>query len=359
MRGAPRDDAGTGSRLDPVPRSPFGSELKKRYVFALGALYGLLMRLAFGLPLFASSGRSDAACTAMLWSFVCLVPFLIGTLTVYFSGSRPRTLGYAFIAPWLPIMAFVGGTALLLIEGSICIAMALPLFLGVSSLGGVVMWLVLKLYRPSASAMSVLLVLPLLLGVWERGQPLPDAIQRADASIQIDASPEAIWRLINDADAIVPAEMQDGLAYRIGLPYPQSAKTVATPQGRVRKLRWDKGVRFDEPIAAWEENRYIRWTYSFPEGAIPRDALDEHVAIGGKYFDLVDTSYRLTPVGQGTRLDIRVTYRISTNFNWYANAWGRVLVNDAARTILQFYKHRVEASRVGAAVNDNGATDGV
>lgn len=338
------DMEGVGPEPPSVPRSGFGSGLKKRYAFAFGALYGLLMRGAFGLPLFATGGRSSAASEAMLWSFVCLVPLLIGALTVYFSGGRQRSLGYAFIAPWLPILAFVGGTALLLIEGSICIAMALPLFLGVSSLGGVAMWGVMKLYRPSVSAMSVLLFLPLLVGLWEREQPLPDMLQVADASVQIDAPPEAIWTLINHADAIRPVEMQSGLAYRIGVPYPQSAETVDTPQGRVRKLRWDKGVRFDEPINAWEENRFIRWTYSFPEGAIPADALDEHVVIGGKYFDLVDTSYRLTPAGTGTRLDIHVTYRVSTNFNWYANTWGRLLVDDAAETILQFYKHRAEAS---------------
>ncbi|MFC5569424.1 SRPBCC family protein [Lysobacter yangpyeongensis] len=326
--------------------SGFGTALKKRYVFAIGAVYGLLMRLAFGLPLFAAGGRSNAASEAMMWSFVCLVPFLIGSLTVHFSGGRRRTLGYALVAPWLPVLAFVGGTALLMIEGSICIAMALPLFLVVSSLGGVVMWAVLKLYRPSASAMSLLLVLPLLLGLWEREQPLQDRVQSTDASVQIDAAPEVIWKLINDAQAIRPSEMSQGLAYRIGVPYPESARTVATPQGRVRKLRWDKGVRFDEPIEAWQENRYIRWRYSFLPGAIPPEALDEHVVIGGKYFDLVDTSYRLTPVGSATRLDIRVTYRVSTNFNWYANAWGRLLVDDAARTILQFYKRRAEADGV-------------
>jgi hypothetical protein len=180
-------------------------------------------------------------------------------------------------------------------------------------------------------------------GLWERDQPLPAALHTADASVQIHANPEAIWRLINDARAIQPGEMEKGLAYRIGLPLPQSAQTIKTVQGRVRKLRWDRGVKFDEPISDWRENRYIRWTYSFPPGAIPADALDEHVVIGGRYFDLVDTSYQLTPQGEETRLDIHVTYRISTNFNWYAETWGRVLVDDAAGTILGFYKRRAEA----------------
>ncbi|MEO6103991.1 MAG: SRPBCC family protein [Pseudoxanthomonas sp.] len=334
-----------------MPVAGFGSNLQKRYVFLAGAAYGLLMRMVFGMPFFGSSELNSSASQAMLWSFVCLVPLLIGALTVYFPGGRQRSLVYALIAPWISILMFVGGTALLLIEGSICIAMALPLFLATGSVGGLAMWGVLRFYRPSPSTMAMLLVLPLLGGAWERNQPLPQVLHTADASLQVAAAPEEIWQLINHAYSIQPAEMREGLAYRIGVPYPQSAQTVETAQGRVRKLRWDKGVRFDEPISDWEENRFVRWSYSFPPDAIPADALDEHVLIGGKYFDLVDTSYRLTPMGTGTRMDIHVTYRISTNFNWYANLWGRVLVDDAARTILRFYKRRAEAADQPASVS--------
>jgi hypothetical protein len=325
------------------PSSTFGSGLKKRYVFLAGAGYGLLMRLVFGLPFFGSAENKDSASAAMLWSFVCLVPLLVGALTVHFSGGRERSIVYALVAPWLSILLFVAGTAVLLIEGSICIAMALPIFLGISSLGGLGMWGVSRFYRPSTSVMGSLLVLPLLIGSWESNQPLPQVLESADASMRIEASPAVIWKLINHAEGIQPIEMEEGLAYRIGVPYPLSAQTVETAQGRVRKLRWDKGVRFDEPISDWRQDRFIRWSYSFLPGAIPPEALDEHVVIGGKYFDLVDTSYRLTPEGPATRLDIHVTYRISTNFNWYAKLWGRVLVDDAADTILGFYKRRAEA----------------
>lgn len=338
------DHAGAALPADPAPQSGFGTDLKKRYVFLIGALYGLAMRLMFALPLFAEHPGLAGAGEAMLWSFVCLVPMLIGALTVYFSGGRPRTWTYAIVAPWVPVLAFVVGTAVLLIEGSICIAMALPLFLGLGSVGGLAMWGVLKAYRPSPATMGALLALPLALGWWERGQPLPDALHHSDASVLIQAPPEAVWRQINRVDAIQPAEMREGLAYRIGMPYPQSAQTEGTSDGRVRRVRWDKGIGFDEPILDWEENRYVRWGYSFPPGTFPPEALDEHVVIGGRYFDLVDTSYRLTPQGAATRLDMRVSYRISTNFNWYANAWGRWLVGDSARTILRFYKQRAEAS---------------
>ena len=138
--------------------------------------------------------------------------------------------------------------------------------------------------------------------------------------------------------------MAEGWAFRIGVPHPIEAVTVDTDNGRVRKLRWEQGVHFDEPILDWNENRYIRWRYVFAPDSIPLGALDEHVTIGGRYFDLIDTSYRLDPEGDGTRLSIHVSYRVSTGFNWYAARLARLLVDNSAQTILAFYQHRSEAA---------------
>jgi hypothetical protein len=312
-------------------------------VFALGAGYGILMRLVFGIaPFLNTPGMSNLASGPMLFSFVVLVPLLIGVHTVYAARARSPGLGSALVMPLLPTLCFVAGTALLLIEGSICIALALPIFLVAAAAGGLICWLVLKVVQPRPGVVNSLLLLPLLAGALETRLPMTQELQTAQASVRIAARPEAIWQLINHATDIRPDEMKSGLAYRIGLPYPLAAITDSTDHGRVRRLQWDHGVRFDEPIQDWEENRYIRWTYAFKPDSFPPGALDEHVLIGGRYFDLIDTSYRLTPEANGTRLDIVVHYRVSTHFNFYASWWGRTMVDDAAATILNFYKVRAE-----------------
>ena len=319
------------------------------HLFLAGAAYGLLMRAVFMLPLFKHSNAGSAS-GAMLGSFLFLVPLLIGMLTVYRLAPAQRTWGKALLLPWIPTLLFVAGTALLLIEGSICIVMALPIFLATASLGGLVMWLVMKFAVPPKSVVSSFLVLPALAGLFERDLPLRDVRETSDASVHIAAPPQAIWRLINRAERIAPAEMAAGWAYRIGVPHPLEAVTVDTAGGRVRKLRWEQGVHFDEPILDWDENRYIRWRYVFAADSIPPGALDEHVAVGGRYFDLIDTSYTLDPEGDGTRLSIHVTYRVSTGFNWYAARVARWLVDDSARTILAFYQRRCEGpARVAVA----------
>jgi hypothetical protein len=328
-----------------TPATPVAPWPNLFYLFIAGAVYGLMMRAVFGLAMFQGTHVSDAG-GAMLGSFLLLVPALIGMLTVYRLAPARRTWGKALLLPWVPTLLFVAGTALLLIEGSICIVMALPIFLILASFGGFLMWLVMKFSKPSTAVMSSFLLLPVVSGLYERTLPLPDALQTSDASIHIAAPAAAIWQLINRAEHIAPAEMADGWAYRIGVPHPLEAITVAEDGVRVRKLRWEQGVHFDEPILDWDENHYIRWRYVFAADSIPPGALDEHVTIGGRYFDLIDTSYRLEPETDGTRLTIHVSYRVSTRFNWYAARLARWLVDDSARTILAFYQHRGEMTGV-------------
>jgi hypothetical protein len=69
------------------------------------------------------------------------------------------------------------------------------------------------------------------------------------------------------------------------------------------------------------------------------------VMIGGHYFDMHDTSFTLTPVATGTRLKVQTHYRVSTQFNFYADAVAQLLMGDMLETDLVFYKRRSEAAQ--------------
>lgn len=328
--------------MSPPEAEPKRPSKDGRFLMAIGisTAYGMLARLAFGLYKPLQSALPHAG-GAMLVSFLFLTPFVVGMLMVYVDRARMSWLK-AIFSPCIPMLLVLLLSALTAIEGSICILLAAPIFLIMSAIGGAIMFGALRLAVPRARHFCFVLLVPLLLGYGERDLPLPDAMRVSTASVHIDAPPARIWQLINDAEGIQPSEMAQGLAWRIGVPFPVSALTVDSTAGRVRKLRWQKGVHFDEPIVDWQENRLIRWTYRFAADSIPPGALDEHVQVGGKYFDLVDTSYQLEPEQGGTRLSIRVSYRVTTQFNWYAVPLARLLVGDAANTILHFYKRRCE-----------------
>ncbi len=125
--------------------------------------------------------------------------------------------------------------------------------------------------------------------------------------------------------------------------------TVDTPEGRVRQVQWQKNVHFEEIVTEWQPNRLLKWRFRFSPDSFPAGALDDHVMIGGQYFDLRDATYTLTPREGGTELRVEVSWRLSTRFNWYADRVMQMLLNDASENILRFYKARSEANGNGGS----------
>jgi len=105
-----------------------------------------------------------------------------------------------------------------------------------------------------------------------------------------------------------------------------------------------KGIHFDQIADVWQPNQQVRWVYRFSSDSFPAGALDEHVQIGGAYFDVLDTEYSLKPVREGTELRVRLSYRASTAFNWYARPIAEYLAGNFEEAALKFYAHRAQSS---------------
>ena len=295
------------------------------------------MRLVF----FGNPGSSYAAMTA---AFIYLSPLIVGAITVYVAETRQRrSWGYYLLAPFLANILYVVGTLLANIEGLICAVVIIPLFAALGAVGGLLMGVVCRVTKWPKQTLLTVAVLPLILGPLESGVPLPDRIAMVERTIVLNAPPEEIWRQIMNAQDIRPEEVGRAWLYRIGVPLPLGGTTRQTPTGLVRRVTMGKGIYFDEIITDWEENRYLRWTYRFHDDSFPPYALDEHVVIGGHYFDVKDTSYTLTPRGELTDLTLRMRYRVSTRFNWYADPVARFLMENLGESNLEYYRNRSES----------------
>jgi hypothetical protein len=308
-------------------------------IMCVGAFYGVSMYSLFGRLFGSPSGASPV----MLWSFLAFVPLALGLLVSRLARRRARS-GVAATGGIVTgaIFLFVFAAGAVLREGTVCIVMALPIFLVLALCGMVLGALVARLDGGKDRLNGFVLVLPLLLGAAE--QRVTPAAQelRVQRSVLIHAAPAVVWQLINYPTGIAPRELDGGVAYRIGVPYPIEARTLQERVGGQRRLLWQRGVRFTENITDWQPMRHIAWTYQFDADSFPPGSLDDHVVIGGRYFTLTDTDYTLTPEGRATRLTVNVGARVSTTFNWYAGAWARFLVADTATASLGFYQHRAE-----------------
>jgi uncharacterized protein YndB with AHSA1/START domain len=327
------------SNAPPEPRLPFSPG----WPIGVGALAGVALRLLFS----AAPGRPFSA---MAFGFVIFAPLAVGAVTVYIGErQRRRSADYHAIASALATALFVAGTLFIEIEGWICAIIILPLFALLGLVGGLVMLAVCRLTNWPTSTLSCIVALPLVLGAFETQIPLPDNVLAIERSVVIDAPPETVWRELIDARDIRADEIDGAWLFRIGVPVPLEGQLL---EGRgldspmpARRVRMAKNVYFDEVVTDVLPNERIRWTYEFYPDSFPPNALDDHVRVGGLYFDVRDTSYTLTPRGDTTELAMRIDVRVSTHFNWYANPVARFLIGNLAESNLGYYKRRSEGSR--------------
>ncbi len=76
---------------------------------------------------------------------------------------------------------------------------------------------------------------------------------------------------------------------------------------------------------------------------IPSATLDEHVVIGGKFFDVLNGTYKLEQLSDSTcRLHLYSHFKLTTTFNWYATVWAGWIMDDIQDNILQVIRRRAE-----------------
>ena len=303
-----------------------------------GILYGIAIRLVF-------SGEAGGPYNAMMSSFTLLVPVLVGAVTIMVAElTSRRSWSYYFWTAAGANVLFVIGTLALTIEGLICCILAVPLFAVLGGIGGLLAGVLCRQKQWPRHSVLGLSILPLTLGALEQHVPLPNTVLTAEESRTVSAPPGEVWEHLLFAKSIQPDEMHAAWMYRIGVPLPRSATSEGRDHQLVRHITMGKDIHFDQVSTIWESGRRVLWTYRFTKDSFPPHALDDHVRIGGRYFDVIDTEYVIKEVPNGCVLRVVMHYRVSTNFNWYVRPIAYFLVVNFEKTALAFYAHRAEAN---------------
>lgn len=307
-----------------------------------GALFGVALRLVY-------MGDSMSPYGPMMGAFIYLAPFAVGAVTVYLAERQARrTWGYYLGAGFGSTALFVIGTLLIMIEGWICAIVIIPLFAAIGMLGALVMGIVCRLTNWPKQTVYSLALLPLLLGAIEPTANLPTRLRTIERTVVVDAPREVVWNQLMNIRDIHHEEVGDGIAFRIGAPAPLSALSGEQPGGQhMRRISMGKHVYFDQIEIERREQEFIHWSQRFYPDSFPPGSFDEHVVMGGEYFDIDSVSYTLMPQGEHTQLKMSLHYRISTRFNWYAEPVARIVLGNAEEVILGLYERRSEARAAG------------
>ncbi len=282
-------------------------------------------------------------------SFLILLPLAMGYLTVYYvERLQANTFFYWMTLPWLPMTFALLGTYLALWEGLICIVMFAPIGYLFSSVGGVTAGFIARANRTAAAKNSLLaciIVLPILVGPIEGTIPTQRDIRSVESEITIAAPAATVWSNIARVPAIQRNELTPSWSRKIGFPDPIEATLSREGVGGVRHATFRGGVLFVETVNVWEPQQRLQ--FSIRVGNIPPTTLDEHVTVGGKYFDVLQGEYQLEPLADGsTRLHLISHHRLDTDFNWYAHLWTDAVMRDIQRNILRVIKNRCESGFV-------------
>ena len=312
----------------------------KNTLIAIGipTLYAVILRLLFGIDTW------NDLFSVMSVTFLFLLPTIVGALTVYLSHpEKVKKMAYRIFAPWIPIFLFLLITLVLAIEGWACWLMILPIFLIAASIGGLIGAYIKTRKTNSRLNMSLLMLLPLFIGPIESLIETIPGTYKADTYIDIDAPAEKIWDNVTRVKEI-PLEQDKGYLTRmLGFPRPIKAELDFEGVGAYREAIFTKGLVFHETVTEYKDNEKMVFNIKAYPHEIPSTTLDEHVVIGGDYFDVLNGTYELEKPSNGlNRLHLYSHFKMNTTFNFYAGWWGKWIMKDIQNNILQIEKKRSE-----------------
>lgn len=306
----------------------------------IGAAYGLFLR--WGAQLFPRS----SVFAVMSIGFIFVLPLAIGFASVYVVERRqPQPIWLWLLISSAAVVLVIAGTMLVLWEGAICALMFAPIGISAGIIGGLIagFWLRSRRGNVSPIPLACVMILPLLITPWESRVFARRDLRTVESTIEIKASPSAIWKNIERVPRISSQELQPSWSHSIGFPNPVEATLSGEGVGGVRHATFEGGVLFLETINVWEPEHRLGFSIQAQTHQIPSTTLDEHVTIGGQFFDVMYGEYALEPLANGaTRLHLLSRQRVSTNFNWYAHLWTDAVMSDLQKRILLVVKNRSE-----------------
>lgn len=283
-------------------------------------------------------------------TFIIGMPVALGFLTmVLHRHDEKLRLRHYFGLPCASATLALVCALLFMLEGLICVILWLPLFWILSCGGGLLAYGVLALIKRRRNRMycaAVVALLPFATAPLESLKQTAGEIRTVPSTIIIDAPADVVWRHIASVDPITEAEHRFSWVHTIGFPRPIEAKLIGEGVGAVRHATFEGDVLFIETITEWQENRRISFSIDANADTIPAETFDEHVTIGGPYFDVLSGTYVIEPLAENrVKLHLSSDQRLSTNFNFYSRLWTVWLMQSIQDYILEVVKARCEAER--------------
>ncbi|WP_255037823.1 hypothetical protein [Lacihabitans soyangensis] len=221
--------------------------------------------------------------------------------------------------------------------------MILPIFLLASSIGGLIGGYFKQKKKDNKVYLSVLTILPLLVSPIESYMGANSTPYKAYTYIDINAPVDKIWDNVTRVSEIKKEQDKGWLTNLLNFPRPIKAELNFEGVGAYREAIFTNGLVFHETVTEYVDNKKMSFTIKALPHEIPLTTMDEHLVIGGKYFDVLNGTYELEKLNDKTyRLHLWSNFKLTTTFNFYASWWAKNIMKDIQNNILQIEKQRAE-----------------
>ncbi len=283
-------------------------------------------------------------------AYIFVLPLILGAIPVLFSTKEQlKSYKLYLILPWGITLTFFFLSWAFNFEGMICLTIIIAPFLIVGTLGALIYRLIKLKNEGKGTKLYISLALPLVFLSIEHNIQPTDQIHTVQTTIEIEANQTATWDNLKNVKDIQPHEIETHFIHLIGIPKPISGVLDKEGVGGIRHITWEKGIKFEEHITNWDENNGFAYDINVDPTSIPPTTLDEHVMIGGKYFDVLKGSYKIDSVNETKcMVTLTCTYRVTTNLNFYSKLWADFILNDFNEMILEVIKKRSEANPISS-----------
>ena len=257
-------------------------------ILLIPVIYGLILRVFFDID------QWNKLFYVMSLSFLFCLPTIMGLLTIYFSSERQsQNTAYKILAPWIPIFIFMVITLVLQIEGWACWLMVVPLFLFAASIGGLLGGWLKNRQKQNRLNISFILLVPFVLAPIESLVDKIPSTYKAYTVIDISAPKKKIWKNVTRVNEINQKDDSGWLTKFLGFPRPVKAELDYNGIGAYRKAIFTNGLIFHETVFSYNHEKNMSFTIKANPHEIPSTTMDEHILIGGDYFDVLNGTYEL------------------------------------------------------------------
>ena len=280
--------------------------------------------------------------------YVFILPLILGAIPVLLS-TKDQLKSYInfIITPWLSVISFSLLSLITGFEGIICLTIIIGPFLILGTIGGFIYRLIkLKSKGNNSKKLYISLALPLLFLFGETLITPSDHFETVTTKMIINAEQETVWNNIKNVTDIKEDEIQPHFIQMIGIPKPMNGQLDKEGVGGTRNITWEKGLKFKETTTKWNDGFGFEYDILVNTDNLLPKTLDEHVMIGGRYFDVIKGSYNIVPINEYSHeVILTSTYRITSTVNFYGRYWTNFIVDDFQESILEIIKNRCEKSK--------------